>query len=212
MNSKRALVGRALSRVVVAVIATAGLLLGVSSPANAGGNQTFTEEAGVGYFYGTFGEDQNILLLAGGTAQEFCDDKPKDPFNAEPGTTTQRVRIKKDGTVKIKTNDRHQPVYLYYTGDLDGPPWISQVCETYFATGDLPQAFASGTAKLKVRLTIFPDGVVDVFNSVRGKVTGTDGTCYRVRGSADLVVGADGIPQGNPEDFVSFNLKEKRRC
>jgi hypothetical protein len=45
---------------------------------------------------------------------------------------------------------------------------------------------------------------------VNGKATGTDGTEYKVRGTADLVV-EDGVPVGDPRDFVGFQLTQIRR-
>ena len=45
---------------------------------------------------------------------------------------------------------------------------------------------------------------------MNGKATGTDGTEYKVRGTADLVV-KDGIPVGDPREFVGFKLTEIRR-
>jgi hypothetical protein len=50
---------------------------------------------------------------------------------------------------------------------------------------------------------------VDVFNSVNGKATAEDGTEYKVRGSADLVV-KDGAPVGDPTEFVSLQVTEIR--
>ena len=45
---------------------------------------------------------------------------------------------------------------------------------------------------------------------MNGKATGTDGTEYKVRGTADLVV-EDGVPVGDPRDFVGFQLTQIRR-
>ena len=42
---------------------------------------------------------------------------------------------------------------------------------------------------------------------MNGKATGTDGTEYKVHGSADLIVENE-QPVGNPEDFVGFELRE----
>ena len=86
------------------------------------------------------------------------------------------------------------------------------MCDAYFDDGRTPELFASGTADLKVRNTVVvSEGlvVVDVFNSVRGTVTGTDGSRYRVSASADLVV-ENGEPSGSPEDFIRFRLKKIR--
>jgi hypothetical protein len=66
----------------------------------------------------------------------------------------------------------------------------------------------AGEADLKVRITVLSADRAEVFNSVNGKATGTDGTEYKVRGSADLSV-EGGI--GDPRDFVDFTLREIRR-
>lgn len=167
-------------------------------------------ELGVGYFYGTFNEGPNMTLLAGGTAEEFCLDNPGDPFAAEPGVAPLRIFLRNDGTVDLKVNDKDQPIYLYDQTQGDGPDWISGLCADYFAGNPVPEPFASGTADLKVRISVITDDLVDVFNSVNGELVATDGSEYRVRASADLVV-ENGVPVGDPSNFVSFELTEIRR-
>jgi hypothetical protein len=61
-----------------------------------------------------------------------------------------------------------------------------------------------------MRISLVSEDLVDVFNSVNGTATGTDGTAYKVRASADLVV-ENGVPQGDPAEFVDFQLIEIRR-
>ena len=58
-----------------------------------------------------------------------------------------------------------------------------------------------GSADLKVRISGVSDNLPEIFNSVSGKATGIDGTEYKVRGTADLVV-EDGVPVGDPRDFI----------
>lgn len=191
------------------------LLVGAAAPAGADPNGYIEGELGVGFFYGTFDQDPNIQLLAGGTAEEFCDDFDSDPevehpFDAEPGTAPLRTFLNHDGSVDLKANDKNQPIHLYHTELNNAVVWIEQVCDDYLSGGDAPEAFASGTADLKVRVSIGTDGVVDVFNSVNGKAIGTDGTEYKVRASADLIVDDEG-PVGDPRDFVSFEMHEIRR-
>lgn len=193
-------------RTATTVLAACLLLVGSAVAASAEPQGYIDDELGVGYFYGTIDESPNIQLLVGGTAEEFCLDNPDDPFNAEPGTAPLRVFLRQDGAVDLKVNAKDQPIYLYESVVGDGPAWITQVC-----TGDLaPALFASGTADLKVRTSVESESLVDVFNSVNGKATGIDGTEYKVRASADLIV-ENGVPQGDPADFVDFQLIEIRR-
>jgi hypothetical protein len=137
---------------------------------------------------------------------------PEDPFNAEPGIADARIMFRQSVQVDLKVNDQDQPIHLYYQLDAVGPEWIQEVCADFF-DGDpattVPEPFASGTANLKVRISIISDNLVDVFNSVNGKATAEDGTEYKVRGSADLVV-KDGAPVGDPTEFVSLQVTEIR--
>jgi hypothetical protein len=155
-------------------------------------------EFDVGLVYGTFEEvGPNFTLLAGGTVEEFC---PGDP-----GTAPVRVFFRNDGSVDLKVNDKDQPVFLYEQTIGDSFDWIDSVC-TAASEGAAPIApFASGTADLKVRISDPGDGPVDIFNSVNGELSASDGTRYRVRASADFVLGPFG-PEGDPADFVSFDL------
>lgn len=206
-NRSKAMIGGA--------CATAALIGSVVGPetAHAEPQGYIQDELGVGYFYGTFDEGPNFTLLVGGTAEEFCLDNPDDPFAAEPGVAPLRVFIRNSGTVDLKVNDKDQPIYLYEQREGGGPEWIGGVCADLF-DGDpdtvAPAPYASGTADLKVRISVISDDLVDVFNSVNGELVGSDGTEYRVRASADLIVGPFG-PEGDPADFVTFDLKEIRR-
>jgi len=165
---------------------------------------------GVGYFYGTFDENPNTTLVVGGAAEDFCADNPDDPFSGEPGLTTARLYFRDSGTVDFKVNDKDQPIHLYHHAGVS-PEWIEGVCADLEADPTaVPEPFASGTANLKVRLSVISDDLIDVFNSVNGFATSDDGTEYKVRASADLIV-ENGAPVGNPADFVSLNLNEIRR-
>lgn len=188
-------------KLATAFLVAATAVMAFGNPATANPKGFIEDEVGVGYFYGTFNQSPNTVLLAGGTVEEFCDANP------DPGTAPARIFPRSDGSVDLKVNDKDQPIYLY-TIDFDGvPPWIDSVCEAYFDGEPTPSPFASGTANLKVRVSIVSESYVEVFNSVNGRATGTDGTEYRVRAWADLVV-ENGAPVGNPEDFVGFVLKE----
>lgn len=167
-------------------------------PAAADAQGYAEDEFGVGFFYGNFNQSPLTVLLAGGPASGFCD--------GEPSVAPARVFDRADGTVDFKVNDKDQPIYLYYT-DADAPVWLGQVCADIAVGGAEPEPFAVGTADLKVRWTVVDESTLDVFNSVNGTAIDTDGTIYRVQASADLIA-IDGVPQGNPEDFVEFSVTE----
>lgn len=196
-------------------LAAATVLGGVAGPgtASAEARGYIADELAVGYFYGTFGDGPQWTLLVGGTAEEFCLDNPDDPFAAEPGSAPLRVFPRRDGAVDLMVNDKDQPVYLYDQTEGDAPEWIGAVCANLFdddPTTTVPEPYASGTADLKVRISVVSDDLVDVFNSVNGELAAVDGRQYRVRASADLVV-ENGVPVGDPSDFVSLVLTEIRR-
>lgn len=187
-------------KAIGAVIAGAMLVVLVAAPAGADPQGNIEEPFEYGYFYGTFNQSPNVVLFAGGTIGEFC--------FGDPGTARSRVVVRDDGTVHIGVNDKDQPIYLYYTDFNDAPTWLDDICPGIVAEVDAPpEFFASGTADLTVRISILPENLVDVFNSVNGTATGIDGTEYKVSASADLIV-ENGIPLGNPEEFIRFRLKE----
>lgn len=196
-------------RATVVIVTIIAALAALVAPAGAEHRIVTEVEAGVGFFYGTFNESPNIAMLVGGTVEEFCEANPDDPFSAEPGTATRRIIERKDGTVRIKLKTWNQPIHLYEIDFPGAPPWIEQECASYFAGASALEPFASGHGFVRSRVTIHPDGLIDVFNVSRGKVMGNDGKWYRVRGSADFVV-ENGVPVGNPEDFVSFSLRKVR--
>jgi hypothetical protein len=184
-------------------IATTALFGSVLGPATAHAEPQgyIQDEFPVGLVYGTFDEDPNLTLLVGGTVEEFC---PGDP-----GTAPMRVFPRNDGTVDLKVNDKDQPIYLYEQTVGDSMDWINDVCVALDENPDMDvvETYATGTADLKVRVSVISDELVDVFNSVNGELVANDGAEYRVRASADLIV-QNGVPVGNPADFVSFNLKK----
>lgn len=187
------------------IVPILAMLLASAAPAHA---TMVKQPFEYGYFYGTFDQDPNVALLAGGTAEDFCADNPEDPFNASPATTGAKVKERKDGSVSVKVNARDQPIYLYYIEFEGAPPWIEQVCADIRAGGAAPEPFASGTAILKVRDEYLFEGgpPKSIFNSVNGRAVGTDGVKYHVRGSADIPVFVDGVPVGTPPEWVSFSL------
>lgn len=179
------------------------LILALAVPANANPQGFIEDEVDYGFFYGTFDQSPNVALFAGGEIEEFC--------YGDPGTAPQRVFLRKDGVVDLKVNVKDQPIYLYRTEFNDIPTWLGEICPGIVTDGDTPPApFATGVADLKVRITVVSEDRQEIFNSVNGKATGTDGTEYKVRGTADLVV-EGGVPVGDPREFVGFKLTEIRR-
>lgn len=195
------------TRMIGAVVATALGSMVAPTAVHAEPQGFVEDDLHFGYFYGTFDQSPNTTLLVGGTAEDFCLDNPDDPFNAEPGTAPMRVFFRKSGAVDLKVNDRGQPIHLYHQPDAVGPEWIEGFCDDFFDGLPTPEPFASGTANLKVRISIISEDLVDVFNSVNGMAAASDGTWYKVRGSADLVV-ENGIPVGDPTEFVDLQVTE----
>jgi hypothetical protein len=190
-----------LKRLLASVVVV--FMVAVAAPATANAKGFIEDALEYGFFYGTFDESPNVALFAGGPLEEFCG------MN-DPGTVPLRVFLRSDGTVDLKVNAKGQPIYLYETEFNDIPEWLGAICPTIAAGDDPPAPFATGEDNLKVRISVLSDSVQEIFNSVNGKATGTDGTEYRVRGTADLVV-QDGVPVGDPRDFVGFKLTEIRR-
>src|SRR5665811_2594345 len=107
----------------------------------------------------------------------------------------------------IRDRDKDQPIYLYYTEFNDIPIWLGSICPGIAAGDAPPEPFAAGDADLKVRITVVSEDLLEVSNSVNGKATGTDGTQFKVRGTANLTV-ENGVPLGDPREFVGFKLTE----
>lgn len=183
----------------VAVFAALLLVGVVATPASAEPSGFVEDELAYGFFYGTFDESPNVALFAGGRLEEFC--------VGDPGTAPLRVFPRSDGTVDLKVNDGDQPIYLYRTDFDEVPTWLDTICPGIVGGEAPPKPFAEGEAQLKVRITVVSDDLLEIFNSVNGKATGTDGIEYKVRGSADLIV-EDGVPLGDPREFVDFTLVE----
>lgn len=180
------------------------LVVGLAAPAGAGSDQVLREDIPYGYFYGTFGASPNIVLVAGGRAEDFC----PEGFDGSPGTVAARTFLRADGTVDVQANAARQPIHLYETGP-EAPVWIAGVCAN-IATEGPPVPFASGTAVLTIRDTFAFEGgpPLRIFNSVNGTAAGPDGTKYRVRAEADIPFDEDGNPVGIPPDWVSLDLRQ----
>ena len=188
----------------VLVLATAmAMMLSLALPTASADPPGFIEDGfEYGFFYGTFDQSPNVALFAGGTIEEFC--------FGDPGTAPLRVFLRNDGTVDLKVNDKDQPIYLYETEFNDIPAWLGAICPGIAGEDAPPEPFATGDADLKVRMTVVSDDLLEIFNSVNGKATGTDGTEYKVRATADLIV-ENGVPLGDPREFIGFKLTEIRR-
>jgi hypothetical protein len=182
--------------------AALAVLMLLAVPASADSQGFIEDEFDYGFFYGTFDESPNTALFAGGTLEEFC--------FSDPGVAPLRVFLKHDGTVDLKVNAKGQPIYLYETDYNDIPVWLDAVCPGIAGGAAAPEPFAVGVADLKVRISEISPERVEIFNSVNGMATGTDGREYKVRGTADLVV-ENGVPIGDPREFVGFKLTEIRR-
>jgi len=187
------------------VLAACSLAAVLTAPAVAQPPDESAEATSLGFFYGTFGQDPNIVLLVGGTAEQFCDANPEDPFNGEPGSAVSRTRFGSDGSVTITVHDWAQPVHLYRTPIEGAPVWIEQVCAAYFSGGQVQQPLASGLALVRARTTVVSENQIEIFNSARGWARGVDGTHYRVVGSAEFTV-VNGAPDGDPADFIDLRL------
>lgn len=201
------------ARLTTLLFLAGAMVAALAAPATAtdkGGSQGPTiVEGGLGYFYGDFGSPTAYHMLVGGAAEDFCEADPDSPFGAEPGSTTLVIRERKDGTTVIRSRSWDQPVHLYKAADPMAPSWIAGVCEAYFADGTVPTPFASGSAVVRSRVKIMPDGTVDVFNASRGFVYDAEGAKYKIRGAADFLV-ENGAPVGDPAEFVSFKLRKLR--
>lgn len=184
------------------------VLVAVAVPALADPRGYEKNDLPIGYFYGTFDESDNLLLLAGAPAEAFCEDNREDPFNGSPGTAPSREFVRNDGSVDVEVNDKNQPIYLYDSGDtFKADVWIAGVC----AGSIEPNLVAEGTANLKVRDSYSAEGPpTRIFNSVNGKAVAGDGTTYKVRASADIPFGATG-PIGDPPDWVGLEVTEIKR-
>lgn len=152
-------------------------------------------------FYGNF--DQGILLFAGGTAEDHC--------NEEPPTFDARVFTRRDGSIDLKVNSTEVPIYLYSSEFGSPPELIDATCAELDADRSVPlQPFADGEGRVRMRLEFAPDGNVHVVNSTVGAASAADGTTWRVRGWADLMI-VDGKPVGDPSEFQGLRVTRTGR-
>lgn len=151
-----------------------------------------------GLFYGDF--DREVLFFAGGTAEQFC--TGDEPVHEARYTTGDDGRL----VIAVEPNVE-RPLYLY-SSPLGAPEFLAEQCPL-LEDGDpstgVQEPFATGQGRMKLRLEIAPDGTVDIVNTSWGSVADEEGTTWRVRGRADLVV-VDGVPVGSPTEFQSLQL------
>ena len=134
-------------RTVTAVLAACLLLAGSTTAASAAPRGYDEQDHMAGRFYGNF--EMNVLLFTGDEVESICNGAPEPIVSA-------RVFHRKDGSVELKVNAREMPIFLYHS-PLGAPEFIDQTCSALF-DGDpttVPvQPYASGTAKLKERISV----------------------------------------------------------
>lgn len=193
--------GTAMRRTMTILATTLTLLVGFTATAQAGGPGVDREQYVEGLFYGDF--DREILLFAGGTAEDFC--------NEDEPSHSARVFTRRDGSIVTKVNASRQPIYLY-SSSLGAPELIDATCEAL--SDDDPstvplEPFAEGEGLVHLRREVAPDGTVHAVNSTVGAASSKDGATWRVRGWADLMI-VDDVPVGDPADFQGLRIN--RTC
>lgn len=188
--------GRLLTTLAVAAIA----LTTVTSSAHARGYERVQLVEGL--FYGNFDED--VLLFMGSTAQDFCND-------LEPVHDAREFH-RADGSIELRVDRSAHPIYLY-SSPLGAPELIDATCDAMFdedpATVPI-EPFAAGDGLVRMRIEIAPDGTVHVVNSTVGSASSADGSTWKVRGWADLMI-VDGRPDGDPADFQGLRVARAGR-
>ena len=185
-------------RTIITALAACLLLAWPAAAASAAPEGYDAQDHGVGRFYGNF--QQDVLLFTGDGVEDICTGGPEPVVSA-------RVFSSQDGTVQVKVNARDVPIVLYRS-PLGAPEFIDETCSLLF-DGDPQtapvQPFARGTASLKERITIAPDGIETHFNGVNGFATDTEGPMWKVRTWADFVVD-NGVLLGDPAEFQGLAI------
>lgn len=180
-------------RKMTMLVTVVAMIMSAAVPAVAEPRGFVEDDFHYGFFYASF--DLGVAVFAGGPVESFCE--------GEPGSAPLRVFERNDGSVDLKVEARDQPFWVYQS-DVEPPVLVEQVCSGQIAP---PEAFATGSGNLKVRISILPDGVQEVFNGVNGKATSADGTQWKVRTWADLTV-IGGVPQGDPAEFQGVRIQQ----
>lgn len=182
-----------MTRKTTMLVTAIAVIVAAAAPAGAEPKGFVQGELQYGFFYANF--DAGVSVFAGGPVESFCD--------SDPGRAPLRVFERNDGSVDLMVDASNQPIWVYQSF-LEPPVLVEQVCSGQIAP---PEAFATGTANLKVRISILGNGGEEVFNGVNGKATAGDGTQWKVRTWADLTV-IDGIPQGDPAEFQGVKIQQ----
>lgn len=175
------------------LVTVVAMIMVAAAPAVADPQGFVEDELHYGFFYANF--DEAVTVFAGGPVQSFC--------GGDPGTAPLRVYERNDGSVDLMVDARNQPIWVYQS-DLEPPILVEQVCSGQI---EPPETVATGTANLKARISILPNGVQEVSNGVNGKATSDDGTRWKVRTWADFTV-IDGLPQGDPAEFQGVKIQQ----
>ena len=195
----RSKMGRFVRTTMGVIAATAGTAM-MAMPAAAAPQGYVEQDVPAGLFYGNF--ELDVLLFTGGGVEEICLDAPEPMVPA-------RIFERNDGSVDVNVNAEEVP-FVLYSSELGAPEFIGQTCEALFDDDPStvpPQPFASGTGKVKVRVSSSPDGVDEIVNGVNGFATGADGTTWKVRTWADFVVD-NGVLIGDPAEFQGLSIQQ----
>ncbi len=190
-------------RTIGVVLAACFLLAGPTTAASAVPQGHEQQEHMAGRFYGNF--ELEILLFTGDEVTNICN-------GASEPIVTARVFSRQDGTVDLKVNARDMPIFLYHS-PLGAPEFIDATCQAMFdgdPTTTPVQAFATGTANFRERITVHPDGFEEHVNGVNGEATSPDGTSWKVRTWADFAID-DGMLIGDPADFQGLTIHRMGR-
>ncbi len=201
--------GTSMRRTITIIAATISLLVGLGAVAQASGAGYSLQPYEAGFFYGDF--DRDLLLFVGATAEDFAEAWCNNDDSGLP-ILDSHVFDRRDGSVDIKVNTTPQTLYLY-SSPLGAPELVIATCGALFDSDPdtVPlQPFAEGEGRIRVRDEIAPDGTVHVVNSTVGAVSSADGTTWRVRGWADLMIGEFG-PIGDPADFQGLRVTRTGR-
>lgn len=126
-------------------------------------------------------------------------------------TAPERLFVRNNGTIGVKVDAKAQPIWLY---DVSAglPVLVEQTCNALFdddPTTTAPEPMATGTANLKVRVSILPTGDVEVTNGING-IASSQHTTWKVPTWTDFTV-VDGVPQGDPAEFRGVDIQQVRR-
>lgn len=179
-------------RKMTLLVMVIAMIVASATPALAQSRGFVEDELQYGFFYANL--DAEVSVFAGGPVESFCE--------GDPGSAPLRVFERKDGSVDLKVDAKNEPIWVYQS-NIEPPVLLGQVCTGQIAP---PEAFATGTADLKVRISI-TDGTEEISNGVNGKATAADGTRWKVRTWADFSV-VDGVLQGDPAEFQGVKIRQ----